>query len=91
MRAIRIIILVAGMAALLAGCQSAKDQEKTTTLDCFVLRQAQQHPRNDGRTDSPALTGTPSQRGMDSIKEYYERMERWEMLHGGMSRWESDK
>ena len=91
MRAIRIIILVAGMAALLAGCQSAKDQEKASTLDCFVLRQAQQHPRNDGRTDSPALTGTPSQRGMDSIKEYYERMERWEVLHGGMSMWESDK
>ena len=34
-------------------------------------------PRNDGETDS--------------IKEYYERMERWEMLHGGMSKWESDK
>ena len=91
MRAIRICGLLAVMAALLAGCQSSKDQEKASTLDCFVLRQAQQHPRNDGRTDSPALTGTPSQRGMDSIKEYYERMERWEMLHGGMSRWESDK
>ena len=89
MRAIRVFILVAVM--LLAGCQSPKDQEKATTLDCFVLRQAQQHPRNDGRTDSPALTGTPSQRGMDSIKEYYERMERWRVLHGGMSKWESDK
>ena len=63
-------MVVAVLAALLlAGCQSAKDQEKATTLDCFV-------PRNDGA---------------DSIKEYYERMERWEMLHGGMSRWESDK
>ena len=42
--------------------------------------------------DSPALTGTPSQRGTeDSLKEYYERMERWRVLHGGMSRWESDK
>ena len=58
------------LALLLLGCQSPKDQEKTTTLDCFV-------PRNDGRTDS--------------IKEYYERMERWKVLHGGMSRWESDK
>ena len=27
----------------------------------------------------------------DSIRTYLERMERWEMLHGGMSRWESDK
>jgi hypothetical protein len=41
--------------------------------------------------DSPALTGTPSQRGTDSLKEYYERMERWRVLHGGMSKWESDK
>ena len=70
MRAIRRSALLAVMIALLAGCQSAKDQEKASTLDCFV-------PRNDG--------------GTDSIKEYYERMERWEMLHGGMSRWESDK
>jgi hypothetical protein len=68
MRAIRVFILVAVM--LLAGCQSPKDQEKATTLDCFV-------PRNDG--------------GTDSLKEYYDRMELWEMLHGGMSRWESDK
>ena len=27
----------------------------------------------------------------DSMRAFYERMERWEMLHGGMSRWESDK
>ena len=55
---------------LLLGCQSPEDQEKTSTLDCFV-------PRND--------------EGTNSIKEYCERMERWEMLHGGMSKWESDK
>ena len=70
MRAIRICGLLAVMAALLAGCQSSKDQDKATSLDCFV-------PRND--------------RGKDSLEEYYERMERWEMLHGGMSMWESDK
>jgi uncharacterized lipoprotein YajG len=76
MRAIRVFILVAVM--LLAGCQSPKDQEKATTLDCFV-------PRND--------EGTASMDSMenDSIRKFYERMERWEMLHGGMSRWESDK
>jgi len=68
MRAIRVFILVAVM--LLAGCQSPKDQEKATSLDCFV-------PRNDG--------------GTDSLEEYYDRMELWEMLHGGMSSWESDK
>jgi hypothetical protein len=34
---------------------------------------------------------TPSQRGTDSLEEYYERMERWRVLHGGMSKWESDK
>ena len=59
------------LALLLLGCQSPLDQNKASTLDCFV-------PRNDGGTE-------------DSIKEYYERMERWEMLHGVMSRWESDK
>ena len=59
------------LALLLLGCQSPLDQNKASTLDCFV-------PRNDGGTE-------------DSIKEYYERLERWEMLHGGMSRWESDK
>ena len=74
MKITRICVLLAVMAALLAGCRSGCEEEKNsrpeeTSLDCFV-------PRNDG---------------VDSIKEYYERMERWEMLHGGMSRWESDK
>ena len=27
----------------------------------------------------------------DSMKVFYERMERWKVLHGGMSRCESDK
>ena len=48
-------------------------------------------PRPDGH---PLIGGmdTTSQRGKeDSLEEYYERMERWEMLHGGMSMWESDK
>ena len=73
------------LALLLLGCQSPKEQEKASTLDCFVLRQAQQHPRNDGETDSSDSLEK------DSIRKFYERMERWEMLHGGMSRWESDK
>ena len=70
MKMTRTCALLAVMAVLLAGCQSSKDPDKATSLDCFV-------PRNDG--------------GTDSLREYYERMERWEMLHGGMSRWESDK
>lgn len=27
----------------------------------------------------------------DTIKAFYERMMRWRVLHGGMSKWESDK
>ena len=75
--------MVAGMAVLLAGCRSGCDQDGISRPEDSSL----------GRViDSPALTGTPSQRGTeDSLREYYERMERWEMLHVGMSSWESDK
>ena len=78
----RTCALLVVMAVLLAGCRSGCEEEKNSRPEGSSL----------GRViDSPALTGTPSQRGMDSLEEYYERMERWEMLHGGMSRWESDK
>ena len=71
------------LALLLLGCHSPKDQEKIPQSEDSSLGKV---------IDSPALTGTPFQRGTeDSLREYYERMERWEMLHGGMSRWESDK
>ena len=84
MKLTRTCVLLAGMATLLlAGCRSGCEEEKNsrpeeTSLDCFV-------PRND--------EGTASMDSMenDSIRKFYERMERWEMLHGGMSRWESDK
>ena len=66
------------LALLLLGCQSPKNQNKASTLDCFV-------PRNDGETASPDSLEK------DSIRKFYERMERWKVLHGGMSRWESDK
>ena len=69
-------LLFALLALLLLGCQSPKD--KATSLDCFV-------PRNDGET---ASTDSLEK---DSIRKFYERMERWKVLHGGMSRWESDK
>ncbi len=71
------------LALLLLGCQSPKDQEKIPQSEDSSLRKV---------IDSPALTGTPSQRGTeDSIRKFYERMERWRVLHGGMSKWESDK
>ena len=79
----RTCALLAVMATLLlAGCRSGCEQDGITRPEESSL----------GRViDSPALTGTPSQRGTDSLKEYYERMERWRVLHGGMSKWESDK
>jgi hypothetical protein len=79
----RICALLVVMATLLlAGCRSGCEEEKNSRPEESSL----------GRViDSPALTGTPSQRGTDSLEEYYERMMRWRVLHGGMSRWESDK
>ena len=79
----RTCALLAVMATLLlTGCRSGCEEDGITRPEKSSL----------GRViDSPALTGTPSQRGTDSLKEYYERMERWRVLHGGMSKWESDK
>jgi uncharacterized protein YcfL len=79
----RICALLVVMATLLlAGCRSGCEEEKNSRPEESSL----------GRViDSPALTGTTSQRGTDSLEEYYERMMRWRVLHGGMSRWESDK
>ena len=75
-------VVAAFAALLLAGCRSGCEEDGITRPEESSL----------GRViDSPALTGTPSQRGMDSLEEYYERMERWRVLHGGMSKWESDK
>ena len=68
-------LLVVMATLLLAGCRSGCEEEKNSRPEETSLDCFV--PRND--------------RGMDSIKEYYERMERWEVLHGGMSMWESDK
>lgn len=92
-------------ALLLAGCRSGCDQDRSPRPEDTSLGRVIDSPAELPLTpsrggmgtpsqrviDSPALTGTPSQRGMDSLEEYYERMERWRVLHGGMSRWESDK
>ena len=83
--------MLAVMAALLAGCQSAKDQEKIPRPEKSSLGRVIDSPAELPLAPSRGGMGTPSQRGMDSLKEYYERMERWEMLHGRMSMWESDK
>ena len=71
-------LLFALLALLLLGCQSSKDPEKAAPLDCFV-------PRNDGEA---ASTDSLEK---DSIRKFYERMELWNALHGGRSKWESDK
>ena len=91
---------------LLTGCRSGCEEEKNSRPEESslgrVIDSSAEHPMAPSRggmgtpsqrvIDSPALTGTPSQRGTeDSLKEYYERMERWRVLHGGMSKWESDK
>ena len=84
MRTKRTCALLAVMVTLLlTGCRSGCEEEKNSRPEESSL----------GRViDSPAgLPMAPSQRGKDSLKEYYERMERWRVLHGGMSRWESDK
>ena len=97
--------MVVVMAVLLAGCRSGCEEEKNSRPEESSLGRVIDSPAelplapsrggmgtpSQRVIDSPALTGTPSQRGMDSLEEYYERMQRWRVLHGGMSRWESDK
>ena len=76
MRTKRTCALLAVMVTLLlTGCRSGCEEEKNSRPEETSLDCYV--PRNDG--------------GMDSLKEYYERMERWRVLHGGMSKWESDK
>ena len=94
----RTCALLAVMATLLlAGCRSGCEQDGITRPEESSLGRVIDSPAglpmapSQRVIDSPALTGTPSQRGTDSLKEYYERMERWRVLHGGMSKWESDK
>ena len=78
-------------ALLLAGCRSGCDQDRNPRPEDTSLGRVIDSPAELPLTPSRGGMGTPSQRGTDSLREYYERRERWEMLHGGMSRWESDK
>ena len=71
----RTCALLVVVAVLLAGCRSGCEQDKNLPPEETSLDCFV--PRND--------------EGTDSIREYYERMERWRVLHGGMSRWENDK
>ena len=71
-------LIFALLTLLLLGCQSPKDLDKATPTGSFV-------PRNDGET---ASTDSLEK---DSIRKFYERMELWNALHGGRSKWESDK
>ena len=68
-------LLVVMATLLLAGCRSGCEEEKNSRPEETSLDCFV--PRNDG--------------GKDSLEEYYERMMRWRVLHGGMSKWESDK
>ncbi len=68
-------LLVVMATLLLTGCRSGCEEEKNSRPEETSLDCFV--PRNDGVKDS--------------LEEYYERMERWRVLHGGMSRWESDK
>ena len=72
----KIIILIAAMAAM------------TALLMVGCQRSDQKGPAKtaiqSGKEPADSLK-------KDSVEAFNERMERWEMLHGGMSRWESDK
>ena len=102
----RCALLVVMATLLLAGCRSGCEEDGITRPEKSSLGRVIDSPAelplapsrggmgtpSQRVIDSPALTGTPSQRGTeDSLREYYERMERWRVLHGGMSKWESDK
>ena len=98
-------LLVVMGTLLLSGCRSGCEEDGITRPEKSSLGRVIDSPAglplapsrggmgtpSQRVIDSPALTGTPSQRGKDSLEEYYERMERWRVLHGGMSKWESDK
>jgi hypothetical protein len=68
---------VAALAALLlTGCQEGHRKELSLP------------PSNEQREQTEVKADSLKE---DSMKVFYERMERWKVLHGGMSRWESDK
>ncbi len=92
MKTKRTCALLAVMATLLlSGCRSGCEEEKNLRLEESSLGRVIDSPAELPLAPSRGGMGTPSQRGKDSLEEYYERMERWRVLHGGMSRWESDK
>jgi len=84
-------LLVVMATLLLSGCRSGCEEEKNSRPEESSLGRVIDSPAGLPPAPSRGGMGTPSQRGTDSLKEYYERMERWKVLHGGMSRWESDK
>ena len=84
-------LLVVMATLLLTGCRSGCEEEKNSRPEESSLGRVIDSPAELPLAPSRGGMGTPSQRGKDSLREYYERMERWRVLHGGMSRWESDK
>ncbi len=51
--------------------------------------------RSDQKEPAKTLTQSGKEHAdslkKDSVEAFNERMERWRVLHGGMSKWESDK
>ena len=85
-------LLVVMATLLLTGCRSGCEQDGITRPEGSYFGRVIDSPAGLPLAPSRGGMGTPSQRGTEgSLREYYERMERWEMLHGGMSKWESDK
>ena len=92
MRTKRTCALLAVMATLLlSGCRSGCEEDGITRPEKSSLGRVIDSPAGLPLPPSRGGMGTPSQRGMDTMEEYNERMMRWRVLHGGMSRWESDK
>ena len=72
------LVAVAAMAALLlAGCQQGNREE-------FPLPPSQRGNGEQAEVKSDSLKE-------DSMKAFFERMRRWDALHGGMRQRESDK
>ena len=84
-------LLVVMATLLLTGCRSGCEEEKNSRPEESSLGRVIDSPAELPLAPSRGGMGTPSQRGTDSLEEYYERMMLWRVLHGGKSRWESDK
>ena len=68
--------MIASVILLLSGCHHGDHKE---------------HPQPSQKGNGEQTEIKADSLKEDSMKAFYERMMRWRVLHGGMSRWESDK